>query len=198
MVHCITALAMQQVSWITALSLFLSFTISLTMLPLHGNVDIYITSSTEYYPCPTNKSCLTLEQFTLHNAKGSIESNATLHFLPGNHTLASKLTITDIESLSFLSLTSTMESLIECEDLGGFVISLVNYVKIQNLTFVNCKGNIFESVKQLTVRNCIFLVQNMDDIDSSVSNYSKIVLTLSSASVTFSNVSLILSIVNFA
>lgn len=178
---------MQQVSWITALSLFLCSTISSTMLPLHGNVDIYIIPPTDYRHCPANKTCLTLEQLSLNDVIETIEINATLQFLPGNHTLATKLTITDIESLTFLS--STMESIIICKDSGSFMFSLVNHVKIQNLTFVDCQGNIFESLNKLRVQNCNFLVQNMDDNELSVSNYSKRVLKLSNTSVTVSNVS---------
>ena len=166
-------------------------TFSSGMLPLHGNVDIYIIPSTEYHDghCRANETCFTLEQLSLNGMIGSNKAKVTWQFLSGNHTLASKLTIdnrnNNIESLSFLS--STMNNVnILCEDLGSFTISFVNYVKILNLTFYNCKGNQIEWVKKLTVQGCVFLVQRND---GSKPNYDKRVNN-TSVTVNGSNVSL--------
>ena len=174
---------MQQLSRIIALSLFLSSAFSSSMPSLHSSVDIYIIPSAECDHCPANETFFTLEQLSLNEIIGSIKTKATLQFLPGNHTLASKLTIHGhIESLLFLS--SATDSVIICEDLGSFTISFVNYVEILNLTFFNCKGNQIEWVKNLTMQGCMFLIQKMGENES---NYSK---KVSNTSVTVSNVPL--------
>ena len=151
----------------------------------YGNAEIYIIPSTEYDPCPPNKTCFTLQQFS-NDITQNIKSKTTLRFLPGNHTLASKLTIDTgyVESLSLFS--TTMESQIICEGLGSLMVSFVNNVQIQSLEFLNCEGNKVESVDNLTMQNCKFLVQEMGENES---NISKTMLELSTTSATITNTS---------
>ena len=131
--------------------------ITLVILQLHvtsasGNV-YYITPS-QNIPCP-QLPCLTLSHLAACNLKNG--SNVTRFlFLPGNHTLDSKLLLTDADSVSVTTINGEA-AVVECtRQIGGFQISRIITVFLWSLHFVGCGGNIVSHVDHLTLEDITF------------------------------------------
>ena len=97
-------------------------------------------------------SCLSLSQL-VHNNNEYLKANSTLRliFLPGNHSLESKLFIANISILTMFSINSS--AMIICDHFGRFEFESIDVVNISDLTFLGCAGSKFKSVDQLTLEN---------------------------------------------
>ena len=127
-------------------------------------------------PTSTNTSCLTqpchtLSEYAQYPGRYFNESNLTLQFLPGNHTLDVNLTITKVYQLEILGNTSALvPSRVECSFAVGWVFMNITKVKVNGLEFVSCgrsqisHGNHFttyyglhlQSIQMTEIIDCTF------------------------------------------
>ena len=139
-------------SLVTQILLFLVFTKS--------EVHYYITPSRNV-PCLAHDPCLTLSQFADNSSSHvSNETNISLYFLPGNHSLDKEVFLLHLHS--FL-MTKTVQQnygnivFIECGSQSGrFSISETIFASIKDLYFIGCGGNRVSQVEQLVVEDTIF------------------------------------------
>lgn len=94
--------------------------------------------------------CLSLS-YLAHNISEYLRANSTLMFLPGNHSLESKLFIANISVLTMFSINSS--AMIICDHFGRFEFDSIGIVNISGLTFLGCAGSKFKSVDQLTLES---------------------------------------------
>ena len=107
-------------------------------------------------PCPT-QPCLTLSQFA-SDTSSYLQSNTTLIFQPGNHSLGSKLRVGGILSLQFLKSILPLSANIICEN-SSFDLYNITFIHISRLQFIGCSGNRGESIGQLSIKDTNFLGQ---------------------------------------
>ena len=124
-----------------------------------------LSSCTEHHirpsldrPCPRNSSsCLTLSQFAANSSHN--ETDVSLAFLPGNHTLElSVLRLAHGHNFSMSKYAQENETVfVKCtSQLGRFDVSITAHVTIKGLNFINC-GNIRVSqVTWLTIIDSTF------------------------------------------
>ena len=91
--------------------------------------------------CP-GESCLTLSSFAA-NVSLHLDNNTSLIFQPGNHSVQSKLNITNVAEFSMISYSANQLNLgIICESsllLSFFIFEAVDHVYITNLNFLGAK-----------------------------------------------------------
>ena len=126
------------------------FTLILTVmvLALPSNGTILTIKPSSNTPC-LNNLCLTLSEYAQYKPQHFSNSNITLQFLPGNHTLASNLIIANIQRLDILGdATSLTPSRIKCSDSNvGFEFRNISEVRVRDMTFTYC--GISRSIYQL-------------------------------------------------
>ena len=133
------------------LLLFLSECADFTYSKVH-----YITPSLDG-PCPQYaSSCLTLSQFASNSSHN--ETDVSLLFLEGNHTLDQELLLAHGHNFSMCKYANDNETVfVKCNNqLGRFEISETTYVSIKSLTFIGCGGNRVSQVTRLTISNSTF------------------------------------------
>ena len=133
------------------LLLFLSVYADFTDSKVH-----YITPSLDS-PCPQNTpSCLTLSQFVANFSHN--ETDISLLFLPGNHTLDQELLLAHGRKFSISKYAKDNETIfIDCiSQLGRFDIHNATSVSIKSLTFTGCGSNSVSQVKWLTIADSTF------------------------------------------
>ena len=115
----------------------------------------YITPSPNG-PCPQNSSCLTLSQFTASSSHN--ETDISLLFLPGNHTLDQELYLTEVNKFSMTKFGLDNETVfVECSThYGRFHISETTSVSVKDLHFISCGSNSVSQVKWLTITGTTF------------------------------------------
>ena len=90
------------------------------------------------------------------------QSNTSMQvvLLQGNHTLASELTVKDIGEFSLIS--NDTQTVIKCESGAALVFDNIGEATIEGLTFIGCTGNMFRSVKKVTIQYSAFISLNED------------------------------------
>ena len=118
----------------------------------------YITPSSNASACPQNH-CLPLSEFAADSTSylGN-QTNISLSFLPGNHSLDGELFLSQA---AYFSVTKDIEGngtvFIECGSQSGrFSISEMTFVVIKNLQFIGCSGNGVIQVEELVIEDTIF------------------------------------------
>ena len=116
------------------------FTLALTMvllaLPsLSSGVTLHVR------PTSTNTSCLTypchtLAEYAQDPGQYFNDSNLTLQFLPGTHSLNVDLAITNIHQLEIHS--AVLPTRVVCSSRVGFAFSDIYKVRMDGLVFVSC------------------------------------------------------------
>lgn len=81
--------------------LTMALTVVLLALPMTAGEILQVRPTSTNRSCPVY-SCHTLSEYTQDLGHYFKESNLTLHFLPGHHTLIENLTITSIHRLEIL------------------------------------------------------------------------------------------------
>ena len=126
---------------------------------IHSQVHYYISPSLNVHYHDHGNPCLTLAQFT-DNFTSSIsnETNISLSFLPGNHSLDGELSLSHAHDFSMSKVIGGNESVfIECGSQSGrFNISETRFALIKNLHFIGCGGNRVSQVEQFKVEDTIF------------------------------------------
>ena len=117
----------------------------------------YITPSPSVH-CPGDP-CLTLPQLAANSTSylGN-ETNVSLTFLPGNHSLDGELSLSHADNFS---ITKVIEGngtvFVECGSQSGRInISEITFAMIKDLHFVGCGGNRVSQVEQFRVEDTIF------------------------------------------
>ena len=117
--------------------------------------------------CPTVKQiCTTLSDFSTNLTTDTNNDNesVTLLFLPGNHTLESQLRFTNVSSVAMVKSNTTIVSqpvIITCHNDTKFEFIEVNSLLVVGLTFVGCTGTKVEYVHTFTLKNSVFVGQNV-------------------------------------
>ena len=144
--------------------------------------SFHLASCEEYYIVPTPSSaclsepCLTLSQFA-DNITNYIISNTSLIITEGEHVLNVELPISNAKQFQLLRIdndSDTSQTNIVCNEQARFLFSRVSRVSMDGITFIGCDGTQFNSVKEITIENSIFVGQ-----DNTVT-----MLTITSSSVT--------------
>ena len=115
----------------------------------------YITPSLDG-PCAQNSSCLTLSQFAANSSY--IETDTSLLFLPGNHTLDRELLLAQVNKFSMTKDGVGNETIfVECSARSGrFHIRETTSVSIHGLHFIGCGSNNVSQVNWLTITSSTF------------------------------------------
>ena len=116
----------------------------------------YITPSPNV-SCPQEESCLTLSQFAA-NSSSYHETNISLLFLPGSHSLDRELSLTYVDIFSMTKDAQENETVfIECTSQSGrFDINETTFASIRGLHFIGCGGNTVTQVDQFVLEDTIF------------------------------------------
>ena len=123
----------------------------------YSQVHYYITPSLNV-SCPQDP-CLTLSQFAADsNSYLGNETNISLSFLPGNHSLDRELSLSQADNFSMAKDTRGSGTVfVECDSQSGrFNISETTFATVQCLHFIGCGGNRVSQVEQLIVEDTIF------------------------------------------
>ena len=107
--------------------------------------------------CPDLQSCLDLSELATIDFSSWNDTNITLLFLPGNHSLDRELVLSNKENV-FITTTNISEATrIECTSkVGRVAISNVAEVMIESLQFVGCGGNSISTVDKFEITSSIF------------------------------------------
>ena len=127
----------------------------------HSQAHYHIRPSLSVH-CPGDP-CLTLAQFASDstNYLGN-ETNISLSFLPGYHTLHRELSLSHAESftMTVYDIGGSGSVFVECGRLspgsGRFNISETTFATIKGLYFIGCGGNRVSRVEQFIVEDTIF------------------------------------------
>ena len=93
--------------------------------------------------CHQEESCLTLSQFAANSSSyHGNETNISLHFLPGNHSLDRELSLTYVDSFSMTKDAQDNKTLfVECTSQSGRLdINEIIFASIKDLHFIGCGG----------------------------------------------------------
>lgn len=111
-----------------------------------GGVVYHITNGV----CHNNETCLSLSQF----AANPVDTSTHLVLLEGNHSLELNLNISNMDSFSILSNSSSTS--INCRGNSHITLLSIQNVSISNVTFIGCTVNITNSVTSLIIKNSMF------------------------------------------
>ena len=100
----------------------------------------YITPAPTFL-CPAGESCLTLSTLAA-NISHHIESNTTLIFLAGNHTLDMDFTVTDMNEFQMLSLNDSVTAHIFCSHNTHLIFTRIVKMQISGLKLIGCLSRI--------------------------------------------------------
>ena len=116
--------------------LTLALTVVLLALPsLTYGVTLHVRPTSTKTSCPAHP-CQTLSEYAQNPGKYFNDSNLTLQFLPGNHTLDINLTIKNIHKLEIHG--ALLPTKVVCDFHVGFTFSKIHRVSIDGLAFVAC------------------------------------------------------------
>ena len=116
--------------------LTLALTVVLLALPsLTCGVTLHVRPTSTNTSCPTHP-CHTLSEYAQDPGQYFNDSNLTLTFLPGNHTLNINLTITNIHQLKIHG--ALLPTKVVCDSHVGFTFSNISKLSIDGLAFVAC------------------------------------------------------------
>ena len=108
-------------------------------------------------PCSDTEQCLTLSQFA-NNSSEYLGTNVMLHFVQGEHSLASTIQIENLNTFNMSSHDSNVT--IVCNHFwtsARFELSNMSVVHISGLTFIGCTGNRFINIGQYVAKDSQFI-----------------------------------------
>lgn len=86
-------------------------------------------------------SCLTLSMLAA-NTSSFLNSNMTLIFLAGNHTLNTELSMSNIDDFLRLSANDSATTSITCGGNANLTFGNITQMQINGLEFVRCSGKV--------------------------------------------------------
>ena len=139
------------------------------MLTLYTYSKVHYIIPTPNGPCPQNSSCLTLSQFAANSSSSYNDTDISLLFLPGNHTLGRELLLAQVNNFLMTKDgldNETVLNFVECSThYGRFRISDTTSVSVKDLHFISCGSNSVSQVKWLTITGTTFQdVQNRNTV----------------------------------
>ena len=150
---------------------FLALTVVLLALPsLTYGVTLHVRPTSTNTSCPTHP-CHTLSEYAQDPGQYFNETDLTLQFLPGNHTLNVNLTISNLHQLEITN--AVVPTRVVCDSNVGFTLRDISVVRIEGLAFIGCArsgivqgplgylyttyyGLHFQSVQTAKIIDCIF------------------------------------------
>ena len=126
---------------------------------------IMITASLDRPYSQKVSSCLTLSQFAANSSHN--ETDMSILFLPGNHTLDRALVLAHGHNFSISKYAKDNETVfVECTNhLGRIDIKDTTYASIKDINFIGCGNNRVSQVTWLTIANSTFQgVQNKSTV----------------------------------
>ena len=149
---------------IRELTLFI-FLKALLCLNFSQGEIVYISPSPSSYVNIRSKLCFSLDELATNTSW--LESDTTLIFLPGTHTLSIELSIINVSSLSLLKLVestsllekSSLKSVVTCQLNASFYFYNVIYISISGLELVGCRLHAV-LIKQLLIKSVTFQGKN--------------------------------------
>ena len=126
-------------------------------LPLLVTADggTYYITPTANSPCPGQQPCLSLSQLFSAEKRWNSDSNLTLIFLPGNHSLNSEQSIENVSESHMIGYTNH-STIIHCGQLAKISFKMIELLVINGLKFVGCRGNKADSVQQFVIADSAF------------------------------------------
>ena len=122
------------------------------------------TSQCQNYSVGT---CFTLAEFASNISHLDLSNHLTLSFLPGEHLLTERLTITGALDIILTGQNSSNSSTIKCQGTSGFEFGDINSLKIEYLDFAGC-GNVSSGGAISINRVDMFLVNGCHFINNHV------------------------------
>ena len=104
--------------------------------------------------CSKRSPCLTLEQLINSNVTKTLP-DLSLMLLPGNHSLSSELTITNISSFRMMSSDSGDVS-VTCNQVAKLTFVGVGMIEIEGVKFFGCGGNTVSNVNSFILVHSAF------------------------------------------
>ena len=118
---------------------------------------LVFASGKEYCIVPSQSAhCLTLSQFVSAFTNCSNCNNTTLLFAPGGYNLESNLIVEDVHSFSMFAEHFLISPWIVCSPNATFEFRNIGTVTINGLDFIECSGNLFESVTRFRLTKLTF------------------------------------------
>ena len=96
------------------------------------------TSQCQRYSAST---CFTLAEFASNISHLDLSNHLTLSFLPGEHLLTKRLTITGPQNITLTGQNTSNSSIIKCQGTSGFEFGDIQSLNIEYLEFTGC-GNV--------------------------------------------------------
>ena len=170
MPHSVTGISTTMCNWIQGLLvlLILANCISAEHYYIVPNDS---TSQCQNYSAGT---CFTLAEFA-SNSSYLDQDNLTLGFLPGEHLLTERLTITGPQNITLTGQNSSNSSTITCQGTSGFEFGDIKSLNIEYLEFTGC-GNVSYGGAISINRVDMFLVNGCHFIDNHATVYGGAVL----------------------
>lgn len=149
------SVSIMQLKWTSLYALVITGTAVSALVSFNHNqmVQLFIRPSSRV-PC-SSQPCLTLSQLVANTSW--LKPNTELIFLPGNHVLNSKLSISNVSKFSMLcdSLVEGSQT-VHCQNSASFNFDCIDGVSISDIGFVGCGSNKILSVKRFSIKNCSF------------------------------------------
>ena len=126
----------------------LSLVIAIGLILIHrvDSSNVYYVTPSPASQCP-GEPCLTLSTLAANSTSSSIyfDSNITLIFLEGSHTLDSELVVSDMDRFVMLSIPGNgpgTAAVIQCSGEGRLEISHITQLQISGLKFIGCSSRV--------------------------------------------------------
>ena len=144
----------------------------------------YIVTSPDS-PCPGAATegdlCLTIQQYATNYSLYSSLNMVVLELQPGNHSLDSELTMSNIESFVMRG-DGAAATTIHCGDrfYAGLHFESVREVQISGITFVGCRQNRFNGSSNFVMMNSSFLTLTSTGTQLSLSHSTNVTIVMTS------------------
>ena len=144
----------------------------------------YIVTSPDS-PCPVAATegdlCLTIQQYATNHSLYSSLNMVVLELQPGNHSLDSELTMSNIESFVMRG-DGAAATTIHCGDrfYAGLHFESVREVQISGITFVGCRQNRFNGSSNFVMMNSSFLTLTSTGTQLSLSHSTNVTIVMTS------------------
>ena len=132
------------------------------------------TSQCQRYSAGT---CFTLPEFASNISHLDLSNNLTLSFLPGEHLLTERLTISGPQNITLTGQNPSNSSTIKCQGTSGFEFGDINSLNIEYLDFTGC-GNVSYGGAISINRVDMFLVSGCHFVDNHATLYGGAVLVI--------------------
>ena len=159
-----------------------------TYVGASDHTKFYIVTSPDS-PCPApapgaangGELCLTVQQYATNHSLYSSLNMVVLELQPGNHSLDSELTMSNIESFVMTG-DDTAATTINCGDqfYAGLHFESVREVQISGITFVGCRQNRFNGSSNFVMMNSSFLTMTSTGTQLSLSHSTNVTIIMTS------------------